>query len=94
MRIDTALIRAVVVMACAGAIGCASNVEKHWGEAYAENNAAMIADPDAGQSEDDGISDLEGVTVENVIEQYRKGQRQPKSREVPTSILIQSGSDS
>jgi type IV pilus biogenesis protein CpaD/CtpE len=94
MRIDTTLIRAVVVMACSCAIGCASNVEKHWGEAYAENNAAMIADPEAGQSEDDGVSDLEGVTVEHVIEQYRKGQQQPTSRKVPTSILIQSGSGS
>jgi hypothetical protein len=41
---------------------------------------------------DDGISDLEGVTVEHVIEQYRKGQQQPKSKHLPTSILIQGGS--
>jgi hypothetical protein len=69
-------------------------VEKHWGEAYAENNAAMIADPDAGQLQDDGISDLEGVTVENIIEQYRKGQEQPKSKTIPTSIVFQSGAGS
>jgi type IV pilus biogenesis protein CpaD/CtpE len=94
MRIQRALIGAIAALTCIFTIGCASNVEKHWGEAYAENNAAMVADPDAGQLEDDGISDLEGVTVEHVIEQYRKGQRQHKSRDVPTSILIQSGAGS
>lgn len=94
MRTQRALIGAIAALACICSTGCASNVEKHWGEAYAENNAAMVADPDAGQAEDDGISDLEGVTVEHVIEQYRKGQRQQKSTDIPTSILIQSGAGS
>jgi type IV pilus biogenesis protein CpaD/CtpE len=92
MRTKRPLINAIAALACICSAGCASNVGKHWGEAYAENNAAMIANPEAGQPEDDGISDLEGVTVEHVIEQYRKGQQQPKSKHLPTSILIQGGS--
>jgi hypothetical protein len=94
MRIERALIGATAVFGAICSLGCASNTERHWGEAYAENNASMIADHEAGQAADDGISDLEGVTVEHVVEQYRKGQEQPKSDEVPTSILIQSGAGS
>ena len=94
MRIRRTLVMAIAALVCICGTGCASNVEKHWGEAYAENNAAMIANPQAGQMEDDGITDLEGVTVEHVIEQYRKGQQQPKSRDIPTSILIQGGAGS
>ena len=95
MRIFKSL---VVMMACGcfvAAVGCASNnVEKHFGEAYAENNAAMIADPEAGHVADDGVSDLEGTTVETVMDTYRKGQRQPKSKNIPTSVLIQGMSGS
>ena len=94
MRIQRALIGSIAALSFVCTVGCASHVEKHWGEAYAENTAAMIVDPDAGQLQDDGVSDLEGVTVEKVIEQYRKGQEQPKSRSIPTSILIQGGTGS
>jgi type IV pilus biogenesis protein CpaD/CtpE len=87
----------VGMMACGcfvTGVGCASNVEKHFGEAYAENNAAMIADPEAGHVIDDGVSDLEGTTVEHVMETYRKGQKQQKSKNIPTSVLIQGMSGS
>jgi hypothetical protein len=77
MRIERVLIGATAVFGAICSLGCASNTERHWGEAYAENNASMIADHEAGQAAE-----------------YRKGQEQPKSDEVPTSILIQSGAGS
>jgi len=89
MGILRTLMSVVVLVCLALVVGCASNVEKHFGEAYAENNAAMIADPEAGHVVDDGITDLEGTTVETVMETYRKGQSQQKSKNVPTSVLIQ-----
>jgi type IV pilus biogenesis protein CpaD/CtpE len=80
---------AICIAALCG-VGCASNVKKHWGEAYEANTTAMIANPDAGQEPDDGVSDLEGTTVETVMEQYRKEQTQSRAKKnFPTSILIQ-----
>jgi hypothetical protein len=41
-------------------LGCASNTERHWGEAYAENNASMIADHEAGQAAEAFFSKILG----------------------------------
>ena len=40
-------------------LGCASksNLEEHFGEAKASVNQAQIANPDAGQHDDDGVVD-------------------------------------
>jgi len=69
--------------------GCASEVSKHWGEAYLANTSEMIANPEAGYEPDDGMVDFEGGTVETVMERYRKEQTQSRSKQIPTSILIQ-----
>ncbi|HEY5658575.1 MAG TPA: hypothetical protein VIY27_12375 [Myxococcota bacterium] len=71
------------------AAGCASEVSKHWGEAYQQNKAAMIANPEAGTEPDEGVVDFEGGTVETVMERYRKEQTQSRDQKMPTSILIQ-----
>jgi len=84
------VLKIVIGIAALCCVGCASNVVKHWGEAYEANTTAMIANPDAGQEPDDGVMDLEGTTVETVMEQYRKEQTQTRSKKnFPTSVLIQ-----
>ena len=81
---------AIAALSSLSCLGCASAVQEHWGEAFEANKAAMIANPDAGQEPDDGITDFEGTTVETVMEQYRKDQGQPRGqKKFPTSILIQ-----
>jgi hypothetical protein len=73
------------------AFGCASNVEKHFGESYHAVTEQMIANPEAGQQPDDGVTVLEGETVENVMEQYRKGQTRTKSQTLPSSMITTGG---
>ena len=73
------------------AFGCASNVEKHFGESYHAVTEQMVANPEAGQEQHDGVIELEGETVENVMTQYRKGQTKAKSETLPSSIVISTG---
>ena len=74
------------------AFGCESNyLEKHFGETFQETTRQMVANPDAGKQPDDGITELEGETVENVMSQYRRGQTIQKSDSMPNSIVISSG---
>ena len=72
------------------AFGCASNVGKHFGESYHSVTEEMIANPDAGLQPDDGVIELEGETVENVMTRYRKGQTRTMPQALPTSILMTS----
>jgi len=81
---------ALAALSSLSCLGCASAVQEHWGEAFEANKTAMIANPDAGQEPDDGVTDFEGTTVETVMEQYRKDQTKTRSKKaIPTSILIQ-----
>jgi hypothetical protein len=66
-----------------------SRVDDHFGEAYAANKERMIANPEAGTEPNDGVTDLEGVTVEGTLERYRRQQTQSQGKDFPTSILIQ-----
>ena len=66
-----------------------SAVDEHFGEAHAANKTRMIANPEAGVEPDDGVTDLEGVTVEGTLERYRREQRSSQRKVMPTSILLQ-----
>jgi hypothetical protein len=66
-----------------------SRVDDHFGEAYRASKQRMIANADAGKEPDDGINDLEGVTVEGILKRYRREQTQPQNKSVPTSILVE-----
>ena len=44
-----------------------SRVDDHFGDAYREAKQRMIANADAGKEADDGINEIEGVTVEGTL---------------------------
>ena len=75
------------VVGLAALCGCETNSEKHFGEAHRAVTAQMIANPDAGKQPADGVSELEGETVENVMTQYRKGQTEVKSDALPSAMI-------
>jgi hypothetical protein len=77
-----ACVIAILGLACA-----TSEVGQHWGESYTSLNEQMIANPNAGQEDDDGINVLEGRTVENVMTQYRKGQVETTPDGLPSSMV-------
>jgi hypothetical protein len=87
MTREIARLIAPVLLVAALGLGCASNVEKHWGESVASVNEKMIADPEAGKAPDDGVSELEGVTVEGALTRYRKEQVAPAKKNLEKSIL-------
>jgi predicted metal-dependent hydrolase len=66
-----------------------SRVDDHRGEAFAANKKRMIANPEAGMEPNDGVNEIEGVTVEGSLERYRRQQQQTPKQDLPASILIQ-----
>jgi len=66
-----------------------SRVDDHRGEAFAAAKQRMIANPEAGTEPNDGVNDIEGVTVEGSLERYRREQTRSQGKDLPTSILIQ-----
>jgi len=63
-------------------VGCSygSAVDRHFGEAYREDVARMVADP-AASKEIATVEGLEGTTAEGVTENYHKGQKAESQRE-------------
>ena len=78
----------VCVIAVLGLACATSEVGQHWSESYTSLNDQMIANPDAGQQADDGVSSLEGKTVEDVMTRYRKGQVETPPVGLPASIVM------
>jgi hypothetical protein len=57
------------------AVGCAQTpLDESWGSSYSANNAAMVANPEAGTAEAGPIEGLDAVTAEIVIENYKENQ--------------------
>ena len=73
--------------------GCETNsrLDEHYGDAVRANRIAMTANPDAGMQPNDGVTELEGATVEATLDRYRRTQTEPADTDMPTSILIQGG---
>lgn len=65
-------------------VGCVGPVEEHWGDAYRENKAAMIQNPDAGSP--DPVEGLDPVTGQLVVERYK--QEQKKSPEKKRELFL------
>ncbi len=72
----------VMLLAALGLLlGCrASAVGEHFGEAYGENVARMIADPAASQ-ETVPVEGLEATTATGVAENYHENQKPRSQRE-------------
>jgi hypothetical protein len=69
-------------------LGCVSSeVGQHHGESFTSLNEQMIANPHAGEQPDDGVSSLEGKTVEDVLTRYRKGQVETTPDGLPPSMI-------
>jgi hypothetical protein len=75
------------VLCVALGFGCASAVDEHWGESYASLTEQMIIDPEAGAVPDDGVSELQGTTVEGVMSRYRREQEKPPDKTFLESVL-------
>ena len=71
--------------ALATLLGCESPVENHWGEAYRDNKAAMIQNPEAGGTEP--VEGLDPVTGKLVVERYEREQMR-ESTEQRELLLI------
>ncbi len=84
------VVKIAIAAVSLAAFGCASNVEKHFGEAQTEVTQRMIANPEAGNVPDDGIIEFEGETVESVMANYRKAQTKTKSEILPQSMILTS----
>ena len=54
----------------------------------------MIANPEAGTLPDDGVTEIEGATVEGTLDRYRTRQDNKPSTSLPQSILLQGLSSS
>jgi hypothetical protein len=54
-------------------LGCQSPVKEHWGESVNGNKAAMIQNPDAGNTVE-AVEGLDPVTGKLVVERYQREQ--------------------
>lgn len=73
---------------------CAPNtVDQRWGDAYENNRSGMIVNPDApGLEVGEGVVGIDGVTAEQVIEEYRREQADTdRSGGAPSIINIDTG---
>lgn len=69
-------------------------LDEHHGRALASNTDKMIANPEAGTLPDDGVTEIEGATVEGTLDRYRTRQDNKPSTSLPQSILLQGLSSS
>jgi hypothetical protein len=74
-------------------LGCAiyddyreTPLERHWGEAQAENRQRMIANPEAEQNLEP-VTGLDPVTGQIVLDNYHRDQRKPARRAPGQSII-------
>ena len=73
-------------------IGCASNVERHWGEAVEAHNQAMIANPLATmRSESVAIGDLDGSSASNASAKLRQHETSSTAQKSLPDIVIGAG---
>lgn len=80
--------RVLVGLLAFGLVGCASSqVAKHWGEAYHQNNTNMIANPNAAEENIEPPTGLDASTGEKVIEAYKGSQCAPKTDSSKPSII-------
>lgn len=68
IRTALALLGAVALVS----LGCASNVERYYGTAYATNVARQIANPDAGSEDTGGTLGTDGRSGAQAVDNYRK----------------------
>jgi type IV pilus biogenesis protein CpaD/CtpE len=75
--------------------GCTTPVDRHWGEAYRRNVAAMVADPQAAQLEREPTTGLDPASTEQVVNKYleKQGEAQEPTA-MPSFIQIGTGAGS
>jgi hypothetical protein len=74
-------------LAAAAASGCLySRVDEEWGEAFEENTAVQVADPN-GAGSPEGPAGLDPVTSEEIANRYYKGQAAKPTRTGPAMVL-------
>jgi type IV pilus biogenesis protein CpaD/CtpE len=84
------------LLSCAFALSsaaCASNVERHWGDAQRANTEAQIANPLASlENERRPVGAVDGLSAENAIGRLRTRESGEGSAvELPTFIQIGAG---
>jgi hypothetical protein len=89
--------RTTSTLLCLGLVlqtaACASNVERHWGEAQRANAEVQIADPLAPLRNDGhGVGALDGTTAENADVRLREHELGAGTdRDLPSFIQIGTG---
>ncbi len=79
----------LVCLAATVACESTSRVDEHFGDAVRANRLAMTANPDAGTQPSNGVTEMEGTTVEGTLDRYRSAQTRTPQSNMPTSILMQ-----
>jgi hypothetical protein len=89
-RLNTIL--TILVLATAG-VGCASNVERHWGESVRANSEAQVANPVAAlRNADKDVGALDGRSADNADQVLRNHEsRKGGGSKLPDIIQIGSG---
>ncbi|KPJ79750.1 MAG: hypothetical protein AMJ58_10910 [Gammaproteobacteria bacterium SG8_30] len=89
-RLNTILI--ILAFATAG-VGCASNVDRHWGESVRANTEAQVANPVAAlRNADKDVAALDGQSADNADQVLRKHEsRKGGESRLPDIIQIGGG---
>ncbi len=74
---------------------CATPVERHWGEAYRRDVAAMVENPQAAEIEREAPTGLDPATAEQVVGKYLEQQGEAEEpTAMPSFIQIGTGGGS
>ena len=88
MKSMLSLLAALLV---SGAFGCAyfepTEMERHWGDAYRDDKAQMIANPAAGELNREPVEGLDPATAENVMARHRRAESAAGTGRADPSII-------